>query len=629
MTNKVLKFAVENISPIEDSEIDKSQFSMLLVDCFSTIPSAHDTFVTEENLKKVAKTILLKPFVFYIDERFGDLGGHNKKEVPGGFVPSNSPINFKKMDDGHIMMSVQVLIWKRYSSSLLEYFKRDNNKKSVSVEIEILDAKEDEKTGLLELINFTFNAITGLGDVIRPAIPNAQAILQYSQDFEDDKKELQNFERYDEVDFNIPESIQKNCKMGLEKGMGGSVAVSMAKFILKNQTITPKRIRQIYKFFKNRDISNMEKDILNLYGGNEAREWAYKIVETMDELDKKQSVFFEEEGGIVPYQSLKDANPSIKGIDPAVTLAQANEIAKQAESIGVDEDKNGWAIAISNFKKTHKVEDEKWVSKEKMSEEIYETESSDDKNLEESEKNSEDEEEKREMKKEDEKMEEKKVEEKEEMAEEKPVEKKEEEKMAEEKKPEEKEEKGEVSMSLDANLDVSALLEFLRLETKAYRELGTEEKKYSDIVFSINACLSEIEKGNDADIKFLTGAMIQYMKSVSANFRTYLTENKGLVTEVDGLRKFKFDTETQRKDYEVNAVLKEAFDAGMPKNEIDACREESKKFSLENIESFKNSVKAKAFKYFGKLEFEKKNENLVIAGFPFDENNTSAPSLWK
>ena len=49
------------------------------------------------------------------------------------------------------------------------------------------------------------------------------------------------------------------------------------------------------------------------------------------------------------------------------SLRQANEIARNADAIGVTEEKNGWAIAISNFKKTHEVEDGKWVKKENKS----------------------------------------------------------------------------------------------------------------------------------------------------------------------------------------------------------------------------------------------------------------------
>ena len=46
----------------------------------------------------------------------------------------------------------------------------------------------------------------------------------------------------------------------------------------------------------------------------------------------------------MPYDSLKNINPALKGIDPPITLGQANEIAKQADAIGAD--KNGQPFSV-------------------------------------------------------------------------------------------------------------------------------------------------------------------------------------------------------------------------------------------------------------------------------------------
>lgn len=66
----------------------------------------------------------------------------------------------------------------------------------------------------------------------------------------------------------------------------------------------------------------------------------------------------------MPYTSLDEVNPAIRGIEPPVTLEQANKIAAMADSIGDD---GGWAIAISAFKKGHVVETDKkcWIEKKK------------------------------------------------------------------------------------------------------------------------------------------------------------------------------------------------------------------------------------------------------------------------
>ena len=109
-----------------------------------------------------------------------------------------------------------------------------------------------------------------------------------------------------------------------------------------------------------------------LWGGDAGRKWSTSLVKKMDELDERKMSYFGEEE-IVPYKSLEDANSAIKGIEPSVSLSQANEIAKQADVIGSDDNKNGWAIAISNFKKSHTVKGGKWVKKdgENFSEDNY------------------------------------------------------------------------------------------------------------------------------------------------------------------------------------------------------------------------------------------------------------------
>lgn len=62
----------------------------------------------------------------------------------------------------------------------------------------------------------------------------------------------------------------------------------------------------------------------------------------------------------MPWSNWSDVSSSLKGIKPQLTLAQANSIARQADAIGGS---TGWAVAISNFKKTHKVSGDRWVKK--------------------------------------------------------------------------------------------------------------------------------------------------------------------------------------------------------------------------------------------------------------------------
>lgn len=68
----------------------------------------------------------------------------------------------------------------------------------------------------------------------------------------------------------------------------------------------------------------------------------------------------------MPYKSMKDVNKSIRGIKPAVTLEQANIIAKWADSI--ENKAIAWPVAISQFKKLYKIDGEGWSKRTKKDE---------------------------------------------------------------------------------------------------------------------------------------------------------------------------------------------------------------------------------------------------------------------
>ncbi len=74
---------------------------------------------------------------------------------------------------------------------------------------------------------------------------------------------------------------------------------------------------------------------------------------------------------IVPkvYRSMEAVNPAIKGIDPPVSLAQANLIARWADAMEDADDgpDNPWAAAIAQFKRLYRVADGRWVRKERGS----------------------------------------------------------------------------------------------------------------------------------------------------------------------------------------------------------------------------------------------------------------------
>jgi hypothetical protein len=458
--------------------------------------------------------------------------------------------------------------------------------------MEVFESKE-LGNGFVELLDYCYSAITCLGDVITPAIPDAEArVLQFAIDYENDYKK--EFSTYDDVDFIIPTTVKANSEKGLQLSKqhgwnSNSVAKSMGNHIIKNEKSTPEKIRSIAKILNSNRFNSMKKNppsdeyfIYLLYGGEEGKQWAEKITEKLDKLDSKHLSYFGEEVTF-PYESIGDINPSLKGIDPPITLGQANEIARQADAIGAD--KGGWGIAIKHFKDSHKVVDGHWV---KMEEKIE-----------------------KEMTMEDEK-------EKVEMAEEeKPVEKEKEETPAEEKKesPEEEkkeqEDKTEEKMSLDAYLDVSAVLAMLADETEAYAKVKEEFAK------------------PDAEKNFaqICGAMYAKMCNMQKMCTQMSEESKAYMAENESLKKFKADVEAKQFMYEVENTMKEIENSvDMPKEDFDALKEESKKFSIETVDQWKNLAKAKAFTFASK---DKADDGIKRYGLPWGQKETSGKkSVW-
>lgn len=72
------------------------------------------------------------------------------------------------------------------------------------------------------------------------------------------------------------------------------------------------------------------------------------------------------EGESMPYSKISEINPALKGIEPKITLAQANEIAGMADAMAASDNppESPWAVAIASFKKRYEVKDGKWVKKE-------------------------------------------------------------------------------------------------------------------------------------------------------------------------------------------------------------------------------------------------------------------------
>lgn len=174
-----LTFAIEKMSLLE--EINNSQFVRARVWAFASGENAHGVPVLESALHKAEQSIYEKPLVWKYNKLADDAGTHEVDQVPCGFVPrQGANIAYERTDCGRLFFVTDVLLWKFYSGRILDIFAKTENKKSVSVEIAVLEtSKVDNKECISE---FSYLAITVLGEKYNPAIPGANVTLQFSQD---------------------------------------------------------------------------------------------------------------------------------------------------------------------------------------------------------------------------------------------------------------------------------------------------------------------------------------------------------------------------------------------------------------------------------------------------------------
>lgn len=192
----------------------------------------------------------------------------------------------------------------------------------------------------------------------------------------------------------------------------------------------------------------------------------------------------------------------------------------------------------------------------------------------------------------------------------------EEEKKEEENEEQEEKEEGEKEdMSLDANADVKAILDFLEEETEDYRSMQSDFACGKGDTFAL--------------MKFMYSRMCKMaedMKQKDEENKTYMSEN-------EELKKFKADMESEKFQAEVMSVMKEVENA-LPESDFSAMKEDAKNFSLENIDGWKNKVRALAFSYSKNTKSAKEDEKSEFVKFDVPQNDkkptfTGTGSKWK
>jgi hypothetical protein len=551
---KILNFDVESAEIIEDNP--DSRFMTAKIQAFSSDKNRHGMYCSEETLQRTASTIYNMPVIYNIVKSLNDFGAHADpdKTLIAGFVVPNSA-KFERLPDSRLGFMILTKIWKRYAPKVVEILKRESGQAKVSVEMELIDYAEMDN-GLLEMKDFTYLGACLLGQIVKEASQGAHIeVLSFAEENEKYRQDylLEFSSKYKDIDLTIPENIKKNAEKGLslykEMGSGAtSVSLATARFIGKNLTISPEKVRHVYKYLnshKNKPKDKKSPDYISwlMHGGDTAYDWAKDLVEKLEEVDNKRTSYFNESENMGEFSPKEE-----------LSVKNEKELEKKEEEMASEEPKEE--------PKEEEKKEEEMSSEEPKEEEKKEEKMSDE--------------------------EEPKDEEKEETDEE-----------------EEKEEEKTEKMSLDSNLDMAALLAMLSDETEDYAKLVASHQS------------------GTMDYSVLCSAMFTKMckmaEEMKANTDAYMSENQAL-------KEFKTSVEAERFAFEIESTLSEVGGI-MPKEEVINAREDSKNFSVETVDAWKNKTKALAFTFAktGKTEDKPKK-----VGLPFVKTDTMhSSSPWK
>ena len=166
--------------------MEDSLFREVRIKAFASGENVHTMPIDEDVIVRASKTIYNKPILWKYNKYLDDALGHEKDEVPCGFVPEkfhgkDNEVLLERIDN-RLFIVIKALIWTRYCGRLIDIFNRDDNRKDVSVEIATIE-DESFNGNKPKILDFVIAGITILGEWINPACKGCEAeLLAFSED---------------------------------------------------------------------------------------------------------------------------------------------------------------------------------------------------------------------------------------------------------------------------------------------------------------------------------------------------------------------------------------------------------------------------------------------------------------
>lgn len=265
----------------------------------------------KEVLEKMIPTLKGSPILTYYLEKEDQFCGHegdyfiSKKtgkfiQTPElsaiGFVDYLSEPEFEIINDKEWLTCICYLWDGRFS-----YLENLSERSGIGQSMEVCVDYEQQKDGTKLVTEAVLIGLALIG--IRPAFEGSTFESFSSKDkiqteIDKLKNEFEHFtDKYADLDFSIPKKVKTNAQLGLdlhsEYGHGGTtVAISLAKYLIKNTDIAPEKIRKISSYFSRHAGEDLGEEDSNkyiswqLYGGDEGHKWSTKLVDEMNKIDE-------------------------------------------------------------------------------------------------------------------------------------------------------------------------------------------------------------------------------------------------------------------------------------------------------------------------------------------------------
>lgn len=173
MQRKV-NFNLESFEAFKNEDYPEDKFSIAKTCFLSTAKNAHKLDISDEVLRRDAKSILGNFLVAKLE--YGDATTHLPDEIIFGYFPKDQEVEFR--EDGNITKAyAYAVISKQYGYDLVDIFSEDNLR-NVSVEMKTETDDDNEN----KVLGFDIYGLTCLGTTVKGSCPDAKmSIVRFSE----------------------------------------------------------------------------------------------------------------------------------------------------------------------------------------------------------------------------------------------------------------------------------------------------------------------------------------------------------------------------------------------------------------------------------------------------------------